>query len=278
MEENTSQISENAGIVRDPETEENTEANTEETAEAEAWSLRSDPETDMHVRDLDRPDPVKKDLKSRFFRISDAFGDFFFLNLMFILGCLPLVTIGTSFCALHTVMQKRLRNDDGKITKDFWDAYKANLKQGILVWLIVVIYIGVAVAVIYISFFMTGTLATVIICVEGILLILMLFIFPFLFPLVARYENTTFNVFKNAMILSLSEFPTWFKIVFPWAAVILLYLFFPIVFLMTWYLWCMILMSVKIYSEAVLMKKIFDKLEAKSHASSNGYSNAKSNI
>ncbi|MBO4390061.1 MAG: YesL family protein [Lachnospiraceae bacterium] len=247
-----------------------TEANvqSEGTGQAEESDqkvgvLESDPDLDMHVRDLDRPDPEKKDLKSRIMRLTESFGDFFFLNLMFIVGCLPLVTIGTSFCALHTVMQKRIRNEDGTIVKDFKIAYKANLKQGILVWLLSLLYVGICLVGIFYCVNTSGTLSNVIMCVDGIFLILFVFVFPFLFPLIARYENSTVNVIKNALILSLSEFPTWFMMVFPWAAVIVLYVFVPNAFLMTWYLWCMILVSVIVYSEAILMKKVFDKLEAK---------------
>ena len=56
-------------------------------------------------------------------------------NLMFLLFSLPVITTGPAFAALCFVMLKVLRGDrDLNPFKTFFQAFKANLKQGLLVW------------------------------------------------------------------------------------------------------------------------------------------------
>ena len=59
------------------------------------------------------------------------------LNLYWILGCVPLVTIGTSTIAAYTVCERLAEDREGvSMTRQFWGAYKANLGHGIALTLI----------------------------------------------------------------------------------------------------------------------------------------------
>lgn len=54
------------------------------------------------------------------------------LNLYWIIGCLPIVTIGTSTIAAFTVTLKMTEDREGPgMTSQFWSAYVRNLKHGI---------------------------------------------------------------------------------------------------------------------------------------------------
>lgn len=56
-----------------------------------------------------------------------------FLNLLFLVGCLPVLTVGTSMLALTEVSIDRARygGEVFPIFKEFWDAYKRHLRRGI---------------------------------------------------------------------------------------------------------------------------------------------------
>ena len=57
-----------------------------------------------------------------------------FTNIMFLLGCLPVVTIGTSLLALTDVTLDRIRYGNEiafSVFTDFWRAYKRHLRRGI---------------------------------------------------------------------------------------------------------------------------------------------------
>lgn len=54
------------------------------------------------------------------------------LNLYWIIGCLPIVTIGASTIAAYTVTLKMAEDsDDDGITVQFWKAFAGNLKHGV---------------------------------------------------------------------------------------------------------------------------------------------------
>ena len=58
------------------------------------------------------------------------------LNFLWILGSLPVFTIGASTTAAMSVALKLADDEEGYITKSYFEAYKANFKQGVPMGLI----------------------------------------------------------------------------------------------------------------------------------------------
>lgn len=54
------------------------------------------------------------------------------LNLIYIAACVPLVTIGPATAALCRVTITMVRDQNVYVWRDFWNAFRKNLKQGIL--------------------------------------------------------------------------------------------------------------------------------------------------
>lgn len=69
--------------------------------------------------------------------------DTLMLGFLWILGCLPLVTVGVSTTALYYAVVKTVKNNNGYPAKEFFRSYRQNLKPGIILELIfaVLIYI-----------------------------------------------------------------------------------------------------------------------------------------
>lgn len=68
-----------------------------------------------------------------------------FLNIMFIIGCLPVVTIGTSLLALTEVSLDRCRYKGSlafSAFRDFWNAYKRHLRRGIPLSIALILVFG----------------------------------------------------------------------------------------------------------------------------------------
>lgn len=74
---------------------------------------------------------------SKFMFYANKFCDLIALNLVMLIFCIPVFTIGTSITAMHYVLLKILRDElsDGVI-RTFWTAFKNNFKQATLLWLI----------------------------------------------------------------------------------------------------------------------------------------------
>ncbi len=65
--------------------------------------------------------------------------DTLMLGFLWIVGCLPLVTVGVSTTALYYAIVKSVKNNNGYAAHEFFRSYKRNLKPGIILWVIFVV-------------------------------------------------------------------------------------------------------------------------------------------
>lgn len=126
------------------------------------------------------------------------------LNLYWLIGCLPLVTIGVSTIAAYTVTLKMAEDcEDYSMTAQFWKAYVKNLKHGVPLSLVLLAACGsiwLDVRKIEAHTGDTNGLLT-----AGILLLLFLLVhFLYVFPLEARYQNRLLAGIANARGIFLS--------------------------------------------------------------------------
>ena len=77
---------------------------------------------------------------AKFYEFCVKLNELMWLNFLVVITCLPIFTIGASFSAMHTVLVKIYRDEEDKIARDFFSAFKSNFKQATLIWLI---YLGV---------------------------------------------------------------------------------------------------------------------------------------
>lgn len=61
--------------------------------------------------------------------------DCMLVSLCWLTACLPILTIGPACGALCRTVCRSICRDEGGILKPFWDTFRANLKNGVLVWL-----------------------------------------------------------------------------------------------------------------------------------------------
>lgn len=190
----------------------------------------------------------------------EIFGDIFMLNVMFVVCSLPVITIGASLCALYAVSMKMVNREDGSITKSFIREFKRNFKQGTVAWLIeVVAIVAIWGELFYIVNYggIMGKVYTVVVVLEVVALALVL---PFLFPLIARYENTLWNTIRNAFLLSVSNLGKWLKIFIAWFAPIALSVAEPALFFNTWYLWLFVVFGLVAYGTSHSLLKVFERV------------------
>ncbi len=190
----------------------------------------------------------------------EIFGDIFMINVMFVVCSLPIVTIGASLCALYAMSMKLVHREDGSITKGFIREFKRNFKQGTIAWLIV-LFACVAIwgELFYIANF-GGVMAKVYTVVVVLEIVALALVLPFLFPLIARYENTMWNTIRNAFLLSVSNLGKWLKIFLAWFAPIVLSVAEPKVFFNTWYLWLLIAFGLIAYGTSHSLLSVFERV------------------
>ncbi|MGN1156388.1 MAG: YesL family protein [Agathobacter sp.] len=66
------------------------------------------------------------------FRFLGKLGQMVVLSVLWMIGCIPIVTIATSTTAFYYTTIKVVRREHGTVVGEFWSSYKTNLKRGIL--------------------------------------------------------------------------------------------------------------------------------------------------
>ncbi len=128
--------------------------------------------------------------------------NFFVLNLVFLITCIPVFTIGSSLSSLYYVMGKETKGEYGYLVRTYIREFKRNFKDGALAFLPLFMAGGM---ILFNLFFwpMRGTALSS--GITGLLIalsVIWLVIFHYTFPLVGRFVNTPFNSIKNAWSLA----------------------------------------------------------------------------
>lgn len=135
-------------------------------------------------------------------------GDMFILNILDLICCIPVITIGAATAALYYTTLKMAENRESYVWRDYWKAFKENFRQATVIWLIMLALMAVLAADILLLGSMgqeLGSIVAATVIAAGIFLVL-----PgiYVFPVLARFDNTVRNTMKNAMIMSIRHFPS----------------------------------------------------------------------
>ncbi len=128
-----------------------------------------------------------------------------YLNILWFVCCIPVVTAGAATTALYYVTLKMAKNEEGGITKSFFKAFKENFKQSTIVWMILLalgIVLGIDGYVLwhmrFENAFWTVITAIFLVAAAAYLIVVM-----YIFPLMARFDNTIFAMFKNSLFIGM---------------------------------------------------------------------------
>ena len=128
----------------------------------------------------------------------------FFLNCLWLICCIPVITIGGATCAAYAVAL-RLADDDEEvqnvrgIVRRFFKAFKQDFLQGLLLS----VFTGVCCGLGYFLFDRARDYGfnLIIIAALTVYALVVLVVNLYAYPLVARYSNTFVNTLKNSVAL-----------------------------------------------------------------------------
>ncbi len=135
--------------------------------------------------------------------------DIIFLSLFWIVGCIPVVTVGASFAALYDAVYQTFRKGEKNSWRQFFVTYKGCLKSGILP---TVVFLG-AFALLARGLIgawngaVAGTVSWMLFSGAMLLGVLALGMLSVLFPMLSRFENSLGALLKNTVLLSLANLP-----------------------------------------------------------------------
>lgn len=123
--------------------------------------------------------------------------DLLLLNLLFVLGSLPIVTFGVSAIAAYSVALKIVEERDESIIPAYFRAFRENLRQGVILTIALVLA-AAAIAADFILFEIVDGNPIIFLFLGFLCGGLALVYFFYVFPLAARYRNTLYRHFTNS--------------------------------------------------------------------------------
>lgn len=142
-----------------------------------------------------------------FFLFMSRIGDIVFLNLCFLLTCIPVITAGTALTALYTVTLKMAENQEGYVVRSYFKAFKDNFKQGMIVGVVLELILAVLGYDAWVLLASKESYAAAGFFITAAALLITLAVMQYLFPLMARYNNSIGTSLRNAGLLAISRLP-----------------------------------------------------------------------
>lgn len=198
---------------------------------------------------------------SKFFEGLGKITNIVILNLLFIISCLPIITIGASITALYYVAMQMVKGQETYIVKEFIKRFKENFKISTLVWCLILIIGGVLVVDLYMSTLISNKLISNILKLLFIMIsIVYIFSVIYVFPIISKFENTIKNTMINSILISIQNLPyTIIMAMLNLSPLLLINLFSNywghIIFFYT-----VIGFGIIIYINSIFFEKIFNKL------------------
>lgn len=146
-------------------------------------------------------------MDNKFFQIMGKLSDLIILNILFSLCSLPIITMGASITAMYYVTLKMVKDTESHIAKSFFKSFCQNFKQATGIWMLILLSVGIIVGDIYIITHYNTPLEMPLMIIFIALAFMLVFIFSYVFPLLAQFDNTVKQTFKNALLMSIRHLP-----------------------------------------------------------------------
>jgi uncharacterized membrane protein YesL len=137
----------------------------------------------------------------RVYRVLEVFTDLIYLNLLWLVSCLPVVTIAPATAAMFGVVRGWIRGKDTPMTREFFSLFRENFGRSLAVGLVWAVLGAVLAA----DFLLVGQMESFRLPLYAIFLAFALLYVSatvYLFPVMVNYELDWKAVIKNSLLFS----------------------------------------------------------------------------
>ncbi|MDD6811213.1 MAG: DUF624 domain-containing protein [Lachnospiraceae bacterium] len=197
------------------------------------------------------------DMDSPIMRVLNRVGDLLILNLIMIVCCIPVITAGAAFTGMYYVLLKIVRGEEGYLIRGFFKSFKQNFKQATILWLLILLVIGIYVGDFLIFNYSGISFPKAFVIVICAIAVVLLMVGVYIFPILARFDNSIKNIIKNSFFMAILNLPkTVLMVLIPFVPFVIMYF--------STYATIFVLMfgiSVPAYISAYLYSGIFKRFE-----------------
>ncbi|MBM7570410.1 YesL family protein [Aquibacillus albus] len=192
---------------------------------------------------------------SRFFKLMEVLTNFFLLNLLWIVMCIPIVTIFPATSAMFGVVRQWVLKKDSSVFRSFFQLFKENFKTSIIIGVLWFLISGLLILDIYFAFTLGSTTKFVLLPVLLVIGFLFLLTSTFLFPVIVHYQLKWNTIIKNSFLLGVSHFHVVLISFLITIAMLLTFVYLPILVL--------VIFSIGSYFTYKFCHRTFEKIENK---------------
>ena len=159
------------------------------------------------------------------------------LNVLWLICCLPVVTVGASTCGLYYALSKRGKSDES-VYQCFFRAFRGNFKQASMLWMLLLI-VGLSLtASVWIVSTFSATARTVVIGLLCIPAVLLLIITGYGFTLLSQFEvKSVLTLIADSVMLGIAFFPVTIQVIALILLPIVLVTALPVIFICVIFIW-----------------------------------------
>lgn len=203
-----------------------------------------------------------KDSLLRFFH--DLF-DLMVVNCLWLLCCLPVVTVGPATCGLYTVTLKLAREEPVNPVKDFFRGIKENGKPGFLLGMAAILLLAAVAGDVWLALQLSGWLRDLYLVVAVMVAVVFLILIGYTFALQAMFDaplkQQILNAFKLAVIAPGKTMLLWLILLIPVIAALVLP---PLAVRMLGFLYLVAGISGPVYGASHILHGIFERVNGSS--------------
>ena len=141
--------------------------------------------------------------------------DLLLLNILYLICCLPIITIGAATTALYYVSIVSIRSGDGYVIRRFFDSFSRNFKQATIIWLFLLL-LGGGLGLDLFFWYRAGTgFSRIMFCISMLPTVAVAIVGLWVFPVLSKLEGNIKTTIKNAAAFAVGYF-------FPYTLILLL--------------------------------------------------------
>ena len=195
---------------------------------------------------------------SPFIKWINCMGKIVIVNILHLICCIPIITIGASTTAMYRVaILLAKKKDDTPIFSSFFQAFLLNFKQATVVWLILM----VPTLLVLLNFIILAagglgdSMVSFLLCLIPVPPLLAVHAYTFAY--IATFEDKTLRTIKNSLVISISNLPKTLLMIVLNLLPLALYLFATEIFLRLIFIWLLFAFAFIAYLNSKLILRAF---------------------
>lgn len=194
--------------------------------------------------------------KNRAFEWWQTAADLVVLNLLFVITCIPIITIGTATCSMYTYLIRTIRGDERPLAKSYFKLFAENFKKTVGVWIGMLLAYGILYMDFQIGKNMAKPMNVVILAIVVLGVMLVTSVWIYYMSWTGLIENTVSETIKNALILGIQHAPYSLLMIVLWLSPAIL-LWMPEVLRVTIPLFFLVWPAIMAYMNAQILAKLY---------------------